>query len=181
MSIQWFHPSTNIFSSNKRACQYASILQIQKAHFPYISESHSWYTLSTNEGPWNCAIWWQLQCVIYALAAYIADYEEQVLLLCIVCNWCPKCLVHSKNLDEDAHRQIQKHYNTIVKAFELCEIWEQYEIVGNIIVCPWILFFVVSDQSMIAIYKLLSICKHSWNALTEHLHQLSLRAGSRIT
>jgi Plavaka transposase len=42
---------------------------------------------------------WQ---VIYALAAYIADYEEQVLLSCIVQNWCPKCLAYRDNLDEDA-------------------------------------------------------------------------------
>jgi len=32
------------------------------------------------------------QRVIYSLAAYIADYEEQVLLSCIVCNWCPNVL-----------------------------------------------------------------------------------------
>jgi hypothetical protein len=28
--------------------------------------------------------------VIYSLGPYIADYEEQVLLACIVQNWCPK-------------------------------------------------------------------------------------------
>lgn len=28
--------------------------------------------------------------VIYGLGPYIADYEEQVLLSCIVRNWCPK-------------------------------------------------------------------------------------------
>ena len=32
--------------------------------------------------------------VIYGLVAYIADYEEQVLLSCILHNWCPKCLAH---------------------------------------------------------------------------------------
>ncbi|KAI6006244.1 hypothetical protein F5J12DRAFT_905734 [Pisolithus orientalis] len=42
------------------------------------------------------------QHVIYALAAYIADYEEQVLLSCIMHNWCPKCLTHQENLDKDA-------------------------------------------------------------------------------
>lgn len=30
--------------------------------------------------------------VIYGLGPYIADYEEQVLLACIVRNWCPKCV-----------------------------------------------------------------------------------------
>lgn len=32
--------------------------------------------------------------VIYGLGPYIADYEEQVLLACIVRNWCPKYVFH---------------------------------------------------------------------------------------
>lgn len=28
--------------------------------------------------------------VVYGLGPYIADYEEQVLLSCIVCGWCTK-------------------------------------------------------------------------------------------
>ncbi|KAG2052655.1 hypothetical protein BDR06DRAFT_983034 [Suillus hirtellus] len=31
--------------------------------------------------------------VIYGLGPYIADYEEQVLLACIVCNWCPNVIL----------------------------------------------------------------------------------------
>lgn len=30
------------------------------------------------------------RCVIYGLGPYIADYEEQVLLACIVRRWCPR-------------------------------------------------------------------------------------------
>ena len=30
--------------------------------------------------------------VIYGLGPYIADYEEQALLACIVRNWCPQCV-----------------------------------------------------------------------------------------
>ncbi|KAG1805291.1 hypothetical protein EV424DRAFT_1474394 [Suillus variegatus] len=33
---------------------------------------------------------------------YIADYEEQVLLACIVHNWCPKCVANREDLDKDA-------------------------------------------------------------------------------
>ena len=29
--------------------------------------------------------------VVYGLGPYIADYLEQVLLTCVVQNWCPKC------------------------------------------------------------------------------------------
>ncbi|KAG1726481.1 hypothetical protein EDB19DRAFT_1897639 [Suillus lakei] len=40
--------------------------------------------------------------VIYGLGPYIADYEEQVLLACIVQRWCAKdrCLSHRKTLNE---------------------------------------------------------------------------------
>ncbi|KAI6017636.1 hypothetical protein BKA83DRAFT_4128217 [Pisolithus microcarpus] len=71
--------------------------------------------------------------VIYALAAYIADYEEQVLLSCIVRNWCPKCLGHCDNLDEDALRRSREHCDTIIEEFELCQLWDSYGIVGDII------------------------------------------------
>jgi len=30
------------------------------------------------------------RCAIYALAAYIADYLEQILLPCLVQGWCPQ-------------------------------------------------------------------------------------------
>ncbi|KAI6124952.1 hypothetical protein EV401DRAFT_1886110 [Pisolithus croceorrhizus] len=43
--------------------------------------------------------------VIYGIGPYIADYEEQALLTCIVCNWCP----------------------------HLAALWEEYGIVGELI------------------------------------------------
>ncbi|KAG2049660.1 hypothetical protein BDR06DRAFT_984262 [Suillus hirtellus] len=42
-------------------------------------------------------------CIIYGLGPYIADYEEQVLLACIVRNWCPKYVFH---LISDIHQMI---------------------------------------------------------------------------
>ncbi|KAI6043361.1 hypothetical protein EDC04DRAFT_2562900, partial [Pisolithus marmoratus] len=71
--------------------------------------------------------------VIYALAAYIADYEEQVLLSCIVCNWCPKCLGHHDNLDEDMLRCCCKHCNVVIEEFELGLLWDSYGIIGDIV------------------------------------------------
>ncbi|KAI6011238.1 hypothetical protein PISMIDRAFT_112285, partial [Pisolithus microcarpus 441] len=73
------------------------------------------------------------QHVIYALTAYIANYEEQVLLSCIIWNWCPKCLGHHDNLDEDALRCSHKHCDTIIKEFELHQLWDSYGIVGDIV------------------------------------------------
>ncbi|KIM60579.1 hypothetical protein SCLCIDRAFT_123900, partial [Scleroderma citrinum Foug A] len=69
--------------------------------------------------------------VIYALAAYIADYEEQVLLSCIVRGWCPKCLAYRENLDEDALRHCREHSDTIVNEFELRHIHENYGLDGD--------------------------------------------------
>ncbi|KAI6118059.1 hypothetical protein F5141DRAFT_1000549, partial [Pisolithus sp. B1] len=71
--------------------------------------------------------------VIYALAAYIADYEEQVLLLCIVCNWCLKCLGHHDNLNKDALRHSCEHCDTIIEELEFCQLWDSYGIVGDIV------------------------------------------------
>ncbi|KAI6155534.1 hypothetical protein BKA82DRAFT_4326700 [Pisolithus tinctorius] len=63
--------------------------------------------------------------VIYGLAAYIADYEEQVLLSCIVHNWCPKCLTHWENLNADALR--------LIAILKLHDLWDKYGIVGDLI------------------------------------------------
>ena len=38
----------------------------------------------------------QFRCVIYSLAAYIADYPEQVLLACVVQGWCAKYIFSTK-------------------------------------------------------------------------------------
>ncbi|KAI6143925.1 hypothetical protein BKA82DRAFT_4331090 [Pisolithus tinctorius] len=73
------------------------------------------------------------QHVIYRLAAYIADYEEQVLLSCIVCNWCPKCLAHRENLDADALRHHRDHSDTVIAILELRDLWDKYGIVGDLI------------------------------------------------
>ncbi|KAI5999674.1 hypothetical protein EDD15DRAFT_2386398 [Pisolithus albus] len=73
------------------------------------------------------------RCVVYALAAYIADYEEQVLLSCIVRNWCPKCLAHRDNLDEDALRQTREHSDIVIEEFELRKLWDTYGIVHDIV------------------------------------------------
>ena len=75
------------------------------------------------------------QCVIYLLGAYIADYGEQVLLSCIVHNWCVKCLTYRDSLDEDALQCVREHTNLLVKEFDACKLWEKYGIAANIIVC----------------------------------------------
>ena len=82
------------------------------------------------------------QHVIYSLAAYIADYEEQVLLSCIVRNWCPKCLAHRGNLDKEALRRHREHADTVIEEFEFRKLWDEYGIVGNLVVSSYS-FFVI--------------------------------------
>jgi len=73
--------------------------------------------------------------VIYSLAAYIADYEEQVLLSCIMRNWCLKCLANRENLDEDALRRHHEHTELIIKELDSRTLWEVYGIDRDIVVC----------------------------------------------
>ncbi|KAF8175511.1 hypothetical protein K438DRAFT_1771121 [Mycena galopus ATCC 62051] len=42
--------------------------------------------------------------VIYGIGPYIADYPEQVWLVAVVQNWCPKCEAHPDDLDADRAR-----------------------------------------------------------------------------
>jgi hypothetical protein len=95
--------------------------------------------------------------VIYGLGPYIADYPEQALLACIVQNWCPKYVSHlslnwSRYLTSsrilrctalptslDAMGAVPRtHVHTDVlvngRGIELQELWDDYGIVGDIIV-----------------------------------------------
>ena len=83
--------------------------------------------------------------VIYALAAYIADCEEQVLLSCIVHGWCPKCLAYRENLDEDALRRCREHSDMIVNEFDFRNLHESYGLDGDTVVSTSLLFVVCSD------------------------------------
>ncbi|KAG2158254.1 uncharacterized protein EDB93DRAFT_1238041 [Suillus bovinus] len=60
-------------------------------------------------------------CVIYSLGPYIADYEEQVLLTCIV---------H----DEPAGWHCHDHMDALVKEGTLDALWGEYGIVGELII-----------------------------------------------
>ncbi|KAI6111469.1 hypothetical protein EDD16DRAFT_1521955 [Pisolithus croceorrhizus] len=49
------------------------------------------------------------------------------------CNWHPKCLGHHDNLDEDALQCSHEHCDTIIEEFKLCQLWDSYGIVGDIV------------------------------------------------
>jgi len=91
--------------------------------------------------------------VVYGLGPYIADYPEQALLACIVQGWCPKyatfttlttriadnfpfrCTAPANDLDSGHHvRRSQAHTELLVEEFELGMLWDEYGLVGDIVV-----------------------------------------------
>jgi hypothetical protein len=90
--------------------------------------------------------------VIYGLGPYIADYPEQVLLACIVQGWCPKyitvlllsacitdkpfrCTAPANDLDSGQYvRRSQMHAELLVEEFELGMLWDEYGLVGDIVI-----------------------------------------------
>ncbi|KAI5980694.1 hypothetical protein EDD15DRAFT_2392728 [Pisolithus albus] len=73
--------------------------------------------------------------VIYGLGPYIADYEEQALLTCIVRNWCPsRCLAYRNDLDDDnALHHCRDHTEMLISEFSLDALWNEYGIVGELV------------------------------------------------
>ncbi|KAI6011498.1 hypothetical protein EDC04DRAFT_2548757, partial [Pisolithus marmoratus] len=65
-------------------------------------------------------------CIIYSFTAYIADYEEQVLLSCIMHGWCLKCLPHQMDLDWDALQCCCEHTELIIKVLDLQTLWDKF-------------------------------------------------------
>ncbi|KAH9979853.1 hypothetical protein BGW80DRAFT_1556544 [Lactifluus volemus] len=70
---------------------------------------------------------------IYGLGPYIADYPEQALLASIVQGWCPKCTAPPHEFDKPGLRRCQEHTEALVEARELGELWDEYGLVGDII------------------------------------------------
>jgi hypothetical protein len=72
---------------------------------------------------------------IYSLAVDIDDYPEQALLTCIVQGWCPRCTAAKNNLDGGGGRRSRQHTDVLVREFELGILWEEYGLVGDVVVC----------------------------------------------
>ncbi|KAG2076162.1 hypothetical protein BDR04DRAFT_1125739 [Suillus decipiens] len=72
-------------------------------------------------------------CVIYGLGPYIADYEEQVLLACIVQRWCAKCLSHSKALDETSLLRSRLHVDALIEECDFDTLWAEYGVIAVLV------------------------------------------------
>ncbi|KAG2029542.1 hypothetical protein BDR03DRAFT_936818 [Suillus americanus] len=82
--------------------------------------------------------------VIYGLGPYIADYPEQVLLSGIVTGWCPKYVLFN-------------HTDLLVQELQHKQLWYEYGIVGDVVVCFIYLFIpFTNDFAHADIHKLLS-------------------------
>ncbi|KAH8978815.1 hypothetical protein EDB92DRAFT_1937481 [Lactarius akahatsu] len=102
--------------------------------------------------------------VIYGLGPYIADYPEQVLISCIVTNWCAKCTAHKDDLETLGSPRSREHTDGIRELLGLRDLWKLYGVVGD--VEPF-----TNDFPCAGVYELLS---------PDLLHQLS-RARLRTT
>ncbi|KAG1871546.1 hypothetical protein F4604DRAFT_1881168 [Suillus subluteus] len=71
--------------------------------------------------------------VIYGLGPYIADYEEQVLLACIVCNWCPRCMSHPDSLDTKSLPLSKRTTEALIEEATYGTLWVEYGIVGDLV------------------------------------------------
>ncbi|KAG1906308.1 uncharacterized protein F5891DRAFT_1182556 [Suillus fuscotomentosus] len=71
--------------------------------------------------------------VIYGLGPYIADYEEQALLACIVRGWCSKCMASREDLDEDVLHHCREYTEALVQEGSLGDLWDDFGIVGELV------------------------------------------------
>ncbi|KAJ3510664.1 hypothetical protein NLJ89_g4545 [Agrocybe chaxingu] len=99
--------------------------------------------------------------VIYGLGPYIADYPEQALLACIVQNWCPKCTALPEDLDaKGAIPRTHVHTDILVNSggVGIKELWDDYGIVGDLIVYLPAIAGHVPKQMVQAVASLIEFC-----------------------
>ncbi|KAG1844846.1 hypothetical protein DFJ58DRAFT_843939 [Suillus subalutaceus] len=73
------------------------------------------------------------RCVIYGLGPYIADYEEQVVLACMVKDWCGRCLAFPSSLDEGGVSRSREHTDVLVDSVDFGILWDEYGIICKLV------------------------------------------------
>ncbi|KAH7904477.1 hypothetical protein BJ138DRAFT_991301, partial [Hygrophoropsis aurantiaca] len=116
------HASSNEFRKFRRQLFHASLSKILERFKPAMLKPE---VLRWGDGHYRR--------VIYGLGLYIADYEEQALLACIVRGWCGRCTSHRENLDTDLLLRCKEHSELLVEAASLASLWEDYGIVGDLV------------------------------------------------
>ncbi|KAG1896783.1 uncharacterized protein F5891DRAFT_1192680 [Suillus fuscotomentosus] len=71
--------------------------------------------------------------IIYSLGPYIADYEEQLVLSCIVKHWCPKCIAVRTNLDNGGMDRCREHTEFLIGELHGDVLWDEFGIIGDLV------------------------------------------------
>ncbi|KAM6502974.1 hypothetical protein JOM56_002951 [Amanita muscaria] len=69
---------------------------------------------------------------IFGLGPYIADYPEQVLLGCVVQDWCPRCTALKNDIDGKGGRRTHELTRALIEALDEKTLWFDYGIVSGI-------------------------------------------------
>ncbi|KIJ91260.1 hypothetical protein K443DRAFT_28383, partial [Laccaria amethystina LaAM-08-1] len=73
-------------------------------------------------------------CAIFSLGPYIADYPEQVWLVGVVQDWCPKCDALRTDLDgKGSHRRSHEKTDFLIKNFDPGILWDDFRIRHDIV------------------------------------------------
>ncbi|KAG0699126.1 hypothetical protein DFH29DRAFT_983647 [Suillus ampliporus] len=74
------------------------------------------------------------RCIICGLGPYIAYYEEQVLLACIVRSWCSRCMSHHKDLDSELLYRNHDYTEAHVEEVSSTDLWDKYGIINDLVI-----------------------------------------------
>ncbi|KAF8553040.1 hypothetical protein OG21DRAFT_1477479 [Imleria badia] len=126
LAMPKIHAKTTEFRQLRRQLFHSSLLLILQSLKPFMTTPD---IVRFGDGHYRR--------VIYELGPYIADYEEQVLLTCIVRGWCAKCLATRQDLDAKALYRCQIHTESLItqlsECFGLGRLWDEYGIVGELL------------------------------------------------
>ncbi|KAJ7025471.1 hypothetical protein C8F04DRAFT_967745, partial [Mycena alexandri] len=108
------------------------------------------------------------------IGRYIVDYPEQVCLVALVQNWCPKCEVHPNNLDVDGARlRTRTKTEALIMCFDPCILWDEYSVRSDVV--PFTNDFPWADIHELLLSDLLQVIKgrfkdHIISWVNKYLH-----------
>ncbi|KAG2345936.1 hypothetical protein BDR05DRAFT_974817 [Suillus weaverae] len=70
--------------------------------------------------------------IIYSPGPYIADYEEQLVLSCVVKHWCPKCIAVHTNLDGGGIYHTHEFTDFLINELHADVLWDEFGLIGDL-------------------------------------------------
>ncbi|KAG1855266.1 hypothetical protein F4604DRAFT_1883246 [Suillus subluteus] len=72
--------------------------------------------------------------VVYGLSPYIADYPKQVVLACVIQNWCAKCFAYPDNLDSgEGGLRSREVVDTLCEEVDSGVLWHEWGVISDVI------------------------------------------------